>query len=211
MTRGLISAHANISQLMPFLHLPVQSGSDRILASMNRQHSVDEYMRIIENLREARPDLALSSDFIVGYPGETDADFSATLDLVKSIGFAQAYSFKYSPRPGTPAASLSEQVSESVKQSRLTELQELLNSQQLAFNHSFVNKQIPVLFERMGKEPGQISGRSPYMQWVHIGGRSDQVGEIGEVIIADGQAKSLIGNPPTSTQNTIVVNSTFGG
>ena len=168
MDKDLIAAHANVSKLMPHLHLPVQSGSNAILARMNRQHVAEEYLNIIDKLKSARPDIALSSDFIVGYPGETDADFESTLELVDAVGYAQAYSFKYSKRPGTPASDREDQVPEQVKSDRLEALQNLLNRQQLEFNKEFVGKVVPVLFERRGKLPQQIAGRTPYMQAVHV-------------------------------------------
>jgi tRNA-2-methylthio-N6-dimethylallyladenosine synthase len=164
----LIAAHRDVPQIMPFLHLPVQSGSDRILKAMNRRHTAARYHEIIGKLREARPDLALSSDFIVGYPGETDADFQATMDLVCQVGFAMAYSFKYSPRPGTPAADLDDQVPESVKAERLAVLQDELLRQQEAFNAASIGRIMPVLLERDGRHPGQLVGRSPYMQAVSV-------------------------------------------
>jgi tRNA-2-methylthio-N6-dimethylallyladenosine synthase len=164
----LIAAHRDVPQIMPFLHLPVQSGSDRILKAMNRRHTAARYHEIIGKLREARPDLALSSDFIVGYPGETDADFQATMDLVRQVGFAMAYSFKYSPRPGTPAADLDDQVPESVKAERLAVLQDELLRQQEAFNAASIGRIMPVLLERDGRHPGQLVGRSPYMQAVSV-------------------------------------------
>src|SRR5262249_39778070 len=154
-------------ELMPFLHLPVQSGSDRVLAAMNRRHTADDYRRTVGRLREARPDLALSSDFIVGFPGESAAGFAATLDLVREVGFAQAFSFKYSPRPGTPAAAAADQVSEAVKTERLAVLQDLLREQQRAFNAASVGRVLPVLLEKPGRHPGQLIGRSPYLQSVH--------------------------------------------
>jgi len=168
MDEDLIAAHGEVSQLMPHLHLPVQSGSDAILARMNRQHVADDYLRIIDELRATRPDIALSSDFIVGYPGETDADFESTLALVDAVGYAQAYSFKYSKRPGTPASDRDDQVPEQVKSDRLEALQNLLKRQQLEFNNDFVGQMVPVLFERRGKFPNQIAGRTPYMQAVHV-------------------------------------------
>ncbi|MEN3975442.1 tRNA (N6-isopentenyl adenosine(37)-C2)-methylthiotransferase MiaB [Emcibacter sp. SYSU 3D8] len=164
----LIAAHRDVPKIMPFLHLPVQSGSDRILKAMNRRHNAARYHEIIASLRDARPDLALSSDFIVGYPGETDADFEATMDLVRQVGFASAYSFKYSPRPGTPAADLDEQVPEDVKSLRLAALQEELLRQQEAFNTATVGQILPVLLERDGRHPGQLVGRSPFMQAVSV-------------------------------------------
>jgi len=164
----LIFAHRDVASCMPYLHLPVQSGSDRILDAMNRKHTREDYFAIIDRLRAARPDLALSSDFIVGFPGETDEDFEDTLDLVRRVKYAQAYSFKYSPRPGTPAAVLEEQVPEDVKSERLARLQDLLNEQQLAFNEASVGKEMDILLEREGKHPGQLLGRSPYLQAVHV-------------------------------------------
>ena len=164
----LIAAHGEIDKLMPYLHLPVQSGSDRILAAMNRRHTAADYLRIVERLRKARPDLALSSDFIVGFPGESDADFAATLKLVNEVRYAQAYSFKYSPRPGPPAAVEAEQLSEQVKAERLAGLQQLLGEQSTAFNATCVGRDLPVLLERPGRRPGQLVGRSPYMQAVHV-------------------------------------------
>jgi tRNA-2-methylthio-N6-dimethylallyladenosine synthase len=164
----LIAAHAGEEKLMPYLHLPVQSGSDRILAAMNRRHTAADYLKIIERLRRARPDLALSSDFIVGFPGERDSDFAATLKLVNDVGYAQAYSFKYSPRPGTPASVEDNQVSEAVKAERLAGLQQLLGEQAAAFNATCVGRKLPVLLERPGRRPGQLVGRSPYMQAVHV-------------------------------------------
>ncbi|MFQ5347969.1 MAG: tRNA (N6-isopentenyl adenosine(37)-C2)-methylthiotransferase MiaB [Rhodothalassiaceae bacterium] len=167
MNDDLIAAHREVEILMPYLHLPVQSGSDRILAAMNRRHRAADYLRIIDRLRAARPDIAISGDFIVGFPGEGDADFRATLDLVRTVGYAQAYSFKYSPRPGTPAAA-AEQVAEEVKAERLAELQALLAGQQAAFNAQSVGRTVSVLIERPGRHPGQGVGRSPYMQAVHV-------------------------------------------
>jgi len=189
----LIEAHRNVENLMPFLHLPVQSGSNSILKAMNRRHNVDEYLRLVDKLRDARPDIALSSDFIVGFPGETDADFRATLDLVGKVNFVQAYSFKYSARPGTPAADMDGQVIETVKGGRLAELQKLLDGQQLAFNKSCVGKTLPVLFDRRGRLPGQLVGRSPYMQPVHAEVADDLLGAITELSIIEGHANSLSG------------------
>ncbi len=168
MDDALIAAHGTIDELMPYLHLPVQSGSDRILEAMNRRHRAAEYLAVIEKLRAARPDIALSGDFIVGFPGETDEDFEDTLELVRRVGYAQAYSFKYSPRPGTPAADAPAQVREEVKAERLARLQNLLAEQQAAFNASCIGRRFEVLFERRGREPGQWLGRSPYNQAVHL-------------------------------------------
>ena len=182
MDEDLIRAHAEVSQLMPFVHLPVQSGSDRVLAAMNRKHAADDYRRIVDRMRAARPDLALSSDFIVGFPGETDADFAGTLRLVTDIGFAQAYSFKYSPRPGTPAAGIAgRQVPEAVKDERLATLQQLLNAQQTAFNLSMVCRTVPVLLDRRGRRPGQLMGRSPWMQSVPVAASERLFGTVAEV------------------------------
>ncbi|MGE0746966.1 MAG: tRNA (N6-isopentenyl adenosine(37)-C2)-methylthiotransferase MiaB [Rhodospirillales bacterium] len=164
----LIAAHADVAALMPYLHLPVQSGSDRILASMNRQYTAADYRRLVDRLRAARPDLALSSDFIVGHPGETDRDFDATLTLARAVGYAQAYSFKYSPRAGTPAAAQPGQVPEAVKAERLAALQDLLNADQRAFNRATVGRILPVLLDRPGRAPHQLAGRTPYLQAVHL-------------------------------------------
>jgi tRNA-2-methylthio-N6-dimethylallyladenosine synthase len=191
---ALIAAHRDVPALMPFLHLPVQSGSDRVLAAMNRRHTADDYRRLVERLRAARADLAVSSDFIVGFPGETDADFERTLRLIEDVGFAQAYSFHYSPRPGTPAAEYGDQVPDPVKSARLQALQALLNTQQRAFNESMAGKTVPVLFDRRGRAAGQLIGRSPYMQSVHIAGPDDLFGRIADVRINAGFANSLAGD-----------------
>jgi tRNA-2-methylthio-N6-dimethylallyladenosine synthase len=164
----LIAAHRDLPQLMPFLHLPVQSGSDRMLSAMNRKHTADEYRRLVDRLRDARPDLALSSDFIVGHPGETDLDHAATMALVRDIGFAQAFSFKYSPRPGTPAAGAPHQVAEAVKDARLQELQAALRDSQTAFNARAAGTTVPVLVTGPGRRPGQMGGRTPALQPVHF-------------------------------------------
>jgi tRNA-2-methylthio-N6-dimethylallyladenosine synthase len=189
----LIAAHRDVPALMPFLHLPVQSGSDRVLQRMNRRHTADHYRRTVERLRRARPDLALSSDFIVGFPGESEADFAATLDLVRDIAFAQAFSFKYSPRPGTPAASAADQIAEPVKTERLAALQALLHQQQRAFNESCVGRVLPVLFEKPGRHDGQLVGRSPYLQSVHAEAGRERIGEIVPVMIGAAQPNSLAG------------------
>ena len=194
MTEELCQAHRDVDILMPYLHLPVQAGSDRILDAMNRRHTGEEYRRIIEKLRKYRPDLALSGDFIVGFPGETEQDFEDTLQLVRDVEYAQAYSFKYSPRPGTPAAALENQmVPEDVKSERLQRLQALLNEQQLRFNRSFEGKTIPVLLEREGKKDGQLIGRSPFMQSVFLQSPPHRIGRIAEVTIEEGNANSLRG------------------
>jgi tRNA-2-methylthio-N6-dimethylallyladenosine synthase len=189
----LIDAHRDLSGLMPYLHLPVQSGSDRILHAMNRKHTADDYRRTVDRLRTARPDLALSSDFIVGHPGESEADFEATMALVREIRFAQAYSFKYSPRPGTPAAAASMQVAEADKDRRLQSLQALLREQQLAFNASCVGLTLPVLFTGPGRHPGQMAGRSPYLQPVHVNGPASLAGTEVPVEILAALSNSLSG------------------
>jgi tRNA-2-methylthio-N6-dimethylallyladenosine synthase len=176
MDDDLVAAHRDVPALMPFLHLPVQSGSDRILAAMNRKHSARDYVGIVERLRAARPDIALSSDFIVGHPGETEADFRATLDLIREVGFAQAFSFKYSPRPGTPAAGAPSQVPEEDKDRRLQELQALLREQQTRFNRSCVGLTVPVLLTGLGRHPGQVGGRTPWLQPVHLDASPDLIG-----------------------------------
>jgi tRNA-2-methylthio-N6-dimethylallyladenosine synthase len=176
---------------MPFLHLPVQSGSDRILAAMNRQHRAEDYLDKVAALRRARPDIALSSDFIVGFPGETEADFEGTLALVEEVGFAQAYSFKYSARPGTPSAALPQQVPDAVKAERLERLQALLARQQQAFNRRMLGLRVPVLFERAGRHPGQLVGRSPWLQAVHVAGPAALVGRIREAEIEAVEPHSL--------------------
>ncbi|MBV8096692.1 MAG: tRNA (N6-isopentenyl adenosine(37)-C2)-methylthiotransferase MiaB [Acetobacteraceae bacterium] len=196
MDASLVAAHKDVSILMPYLHLPVQSGSDRILRLMNRKHTASDYLRIVTRLREARPDLALSSDFIVGHPGETDGDFAATLELVRHVGYAQAYSFKYSPRPGTPAASM-KQVPETEKDRRLQELQALLREQQSQFNRSCVGESMSVLFTGPGRHPGQIVGRSPFLQAVHISGPEGLIGTEAPVKITASLPNSLAATPIT--------------
>lgn len=193
MNDELIDAHREQPKLMPFLHLPVQSGSDRILGMMNRRHSADDYRRLVDRLRRARPDLSLSSDFIVGFPGESDRDFAETLRLVTDVSYSQAYSFKYSPRPGTPGAMLNPQVPESVKDERLATLQLLIHEQQLSFNLGTVGRVLPVLLERLGRYPGQVVGRTPYMQAVHLGAPASLLGRIATVRIIGAHANSLAG------------------
>ncbi len=193
MSDDLIDAHANFNKLMPFLHLPVQSGSDRILATMNRKHTAAHYVRLIERVRAARAGIAVSSDFIVGFPGETDQEFEETLDLVREVTFAQAFSFKYSPRPGTPAASSDQHIPEDVKTERLTRLQVLLEVQQTAFNTQMRGKTLPVLFERPGRRPGQLIGRSPYLQLVHADLGSESIGQILPIDIRSATQLSLSG------------------
>jgi tRNA-2-methylthio-N6-dimethylallyladenosine synthase len=193
MDEALIAAHAEEPKLMPYLHLPVQAGSDRVLAAMNRQHRATDYLRLVERLRAARPDLALSSDFIVGFPGESEADFEATLQLVEAVGYAQAYSFKYSARPGTPAAAMPNQVPEPVKVERLARLQTLLGRQQRAFNKACIGRTMPVLFDRPGRRAGQLVGRSPYLQAVHVEAGTAHMGALAEVRIETATLNSLGG------------------
>ena len=191
MDDALIAAHGDLPQLMPMLHLPVQSGADGVLAAMNRGHTADDFRRIVDRLRAARPDLAFSSDFIVGHPGESDADHAATLALVREIGFASAYTFKYSPRPGTPAARAPYQVPEAVKDARLRELQALMVEQQLAFNNSRIGAQFEVLITGPGRHPGQIAGRSPWLQAVHAEGPETLTGQVVRVEAIAASANSL--------------------
>ena len=193
MADDLVAAHRDEPKLMPFLHLPVQSGSDRILAAMNRKHTAKDYRTLLDRIRAARPDIAVSTDIIVGFPGETDQDFAATLELVRAIDFAQAFSFKYSPRPGTPAAKLEAQVPEALKAARLAELQALLDSQQTRFNANFVGRTLPVLFERKGRREGQLVGRSPYLQLVHAEAEAAMLGRIIPVEIGTAGQNSLAG------------------
>jgi len=193
MDEALIAAHGEVEALMPYLHLPVQSGSDRVLKAMNRAHTAESYLRLIEKIRGVRPDIAISGDFIVGFPGETDAEFEATLQLVGDIGYAGAFSFKYSRRPGTPAAALPGQVAEAVKDERLARLNALLETQQSAFNARQVGRVLPVLFEKPGRHPGQIIGRSPYLQSVHVTAPDRLIGEIVPVRIASAARNSLAG------------------
>src|SRR5215217_2102808 len=189
----LIAAHRDLPAVMPYLHLPVQSGSDRILDAMNRKHTGDEYRRLIERIRGAQPNLALSSDFIVGFPGETDAEFEETMRLVADVGFASSFSFKYSPRPGTPAAEIEAQVSEAVKAERLARLQNLLEMQRQAFNHGTVGQTLDVLLEKPGRHPGQMAGKSPYLQPVQFQSDRHQIGEIVTVRIMQAGSNSLFG------------------
>ena len=194
MSDDLIAAHADIPQMMPFLHLPVQSGSDRILAKMNRKHTAAEYVDLIARVRKARPDIALSSDFIVGFPGETDQDVEDTIRLIQAVGYAQAFSFKYSPRPGTPAAGHGEQVEDAVKSERLLRLQAVLEAQQMAFNARSLGGVLPVLIERKGRQPGELVGRSPYLQLVHVRAAGDDlVGRTANVAVNETRRVSLSG------------------
>ena len=193
MEDDLIAAHRDLPQVMPFLHLPVQAGSDRILAAMNRKHTADEYRRLIERVRKARPDIALSSDFIVGFPGETEADFAETLRLVEDIGFASSYTFKYSPRPGTPAAELEHQIAPEEMSERLQRLQERVEHHRQAFNHAMVGRTVDVLLERAGRHPGQLAGKSPYLQAVQIDTKANQIGDMVKVLIERAGSNSLFG------------------
>lgn len=199
---ALIEAHRDVPQLMPYLHLPVQSGSDRILKAMNRRHNADEYRRLVDKLRAAQPNIGLSSDFIVGFPGESDRDFGDTMKLIEDIGYIQAYSFKYSPRPGTPAAVNEIQVPEDVKSERLAQLQALVNQQQQEFNASCVGTTQSVLLERPGRKPGQLIGRSPYMQAVHVLAPNEMMGKIIELEIEAAHANSLSGVVVDSQSDT---------
>jgi tRNA-2-methylthio-N6-dimethylallyladenosine synthase len=191
MTEGLIAAHGEIAELMPYLHLPVQAGSDRILAAMNRSHSVDSYLRVIERVRAARPDIAISGDFIVGFPGESEEDFQATLDLIHQTRYAMAYSFKYSRRPGTPAATMDGQISEEVMHDRLQRLQALLNEQQHAFNAATVGQTTRLLLERKGKLDGQLIGKTPWLQSAHVIAPGLAIGDMVEVEILSAGPNSL--------------------
>jgi tRNA-2-methylthio-N6-dimethylallyladenosine synthase len=191
MDEDLISAHAEVPALMPFLHLPVQSGSDRILAAMNRRHTAAHYLSIVDRLRAARPDIALSSDFIVGHPGETEADFEATMELIRAVRFSQAFSFKYSSRPGTPAAGAPNQVPEAEKDRRLYALQALLREQQAEFNAGCVGKTVKVLVASPGRHPGQVMGKSPWLQPVHFIGPQNAIGTEIPVHIAAAHTNSL--------------------
>jgi len=195
MTEGLIAAHGDVEKLMPFLHLPVQSGSDRILKAMNRSHSRDSYMRILDRVRAVRPDIAFSGDFIVGFPGETDADFEDTLSLVREVGHAQAYSFKYSPRPGTPAADMADQIPMEIMDERLQRLQAQIVADQTAFNDRTVGRTTDVLLERPGKFDGQLIGKSPWLQSVHVLAPDLSIGDIVTVQITDSGPLSLKGEP----------------
>jgi tRNA-2-methylthio-N6-dimethylallyladenosine synthase len=195
MTEGLIAAHGDVEKLMPFLHLPVQSGSDRILKAMNRSHSRDSYLRILDRVRTVRPDIAFSGDFIVGFPGETEDDFEDTMRLVREVGHAQAYSFKYSPRPGTPAADMADQIPMEIMDERLQRLQAQIVADQTAFNRNTVGKTCDVLLERPGKFAGQLIGKSPWLQSVHVLAPELSIGNIVSVQITDSGPLSLKGEP----------------
>ena len=194
MTEGLIDAHGKVDKLMPYIHLPVQSGDNNVLKAMNRKYSAENYMKIIDKLKNVRENMAFSSDFIVGFPGETKQAFNNTLKLVHDVNYCQAYSFKYSRRPGTPGSILQGQVSEEVKTERLAELQNILNEQQLNFNRKFIGKKFDILLERKGKKDNQLVGKSPYMQAVHVLSKDHKIGDIVKTHILDADKNSLEGN-----------------
>jgi tRNA-2-methylthio-N6-dimethylallyladenosine synthase len=193
MDDDLIAAHAELPELMPYVHLPVQSGSDRILAAMNRRHTRKDYLHVIARLRAGRSDLAFTSDFIVGFPGETEADFRDTLTLIDEIGFAGAYSFMYSARPGTPAACMDDQVASEEKSERLQRLQAVITRHQRGFNAGFAGNTIDVLLEKPGRLPGQLVGRSPYLQAVQVMAPAKLVGSVQRVTITEVGSNSLFG------------------
>ena len=195
MSDGLIAAHGEVDKLMPFLHLPVQSGNDRILKAMNRSHSVESYLRIIDRVRTVRPDIALSGDFIVGFPGETDAEFEDTIKIVEQVRYAQCYSFKYSPRPGTPAAGMDGQVPAEVMDDRLARLQAAINRHQVEFNATTVGRRTEILLERKGRHPGQLIGKTPWLQSVHVTAPELFIGDMVEVDIISAGPNSLAGQP----------------
>ena len=196
MSDALIAAHGEVEKLMPYLHLPVQSGSNRILKAMNRSHTAETYLAILAKVREARPDIALSGDFIVGFPGETEEDFTATLNLVDEVGYASAYSFKYSPRPGTPAATMEDQIAPEVMDERLQRLHDRINTHQIAFNRASIGRETGVLIERKGRYPGQMIGKSPWLQSVHV--ESDATpGDIVEVTLTSAGPNSMSGSLTT--------------
>lgn len=192
MDDALIASHGEVEELMPYLHLPVQSGSNRVLKAMNRSHSAESYLRIIDKMRAARPDIALSGDFIVGFPGETDAEFNETLNIVDAVGYASAYSFKYSPRPGTPAAVMEDQIERDVMDERLQRLQELIGKHQKAFNDAKVGADTQILIEREGREPGQMIGKSPWLQSVHVD-TAARPGDIIDVTLTGAGPRSMLG------------------
>ena len=198
MSDDLIGTHGTNSKLMPYLHLPIQSGSNRVLNAMNRGHTTEDYLKLIERLRSACPSIALTSDFIVGFPSETDKEFDQTLDIVRAVNYASAFSFKYSPRPGTPAAKNPKQIPENVKAERLVRLQNLLTSQQVAFNQACVGLTLPVLIEKPGRQDGQMIGRSPYLQSVHLDIGNDTVGHIVSAKIIAVGPNSLSGQYATT-------------
>ncbi len=199
----LIAAHRDLAVLMPFLHLPVQSGSDRVLRAMNRRHGASAYVDLVAKVRAARPDIALSSDFIVGFPGETDADFEATLALIRAVGFASTFSFKYSPRPGTPAADRPDQVSPPVMAERLARLQALVEDQRRTFNAATLGRTLDVLLERRGRHPGQLTGKSPYLQQVQVEGSEVLIGEVTPVTIVALGSNSLFAMPTPRAEGSV--------
>ena len=192
-TDEMIAAHRNIEKLMPYIHLPIQSGSDTILKAMNRRYTTEQYLAVVEKLRVARPDIAISSDFIVGFPGETDADFQKTLDIVEKVSYAASFSFKYSPRPGTPASLMKGQIPEKIKTERLAVLQDLILSKQKQYNQKSVGKTLPVLFTDKGRRAGQLNGYSPYLQNVNVTADSSLLGQIVDVKIDGATASCLSG------------------
>ena len=196
----LIAAHRDLGKLMPYLHLPVQSGSDRILKAMNRRHTRDDYLRLVERIKAARPDMAMSGDFIVGFPGETDADFEDTLALVREVSYASAYTFKYSPRPGTPGAGMDDQVPETVKAERLERLLALVTEQMRGFARASVGRTMDVLLEKPGRLPGQLGGRSPYLQAVHVEASETLLGTIQRVEITGAGNNSISGRIVTDSE-----------
>ena len=204
MSDELIEAHRDNEKLMPYLHLPVQSGSDAILAAMNRRHSRAEYLRLIERIKSVRPDMALSGDFIVGFPGETDADFEDTMSIVREVGYASAYTFKYSIRPGTPGATMSDQVAEAVKAERLGRLNELVTAQMRGFGRDCVGRTLDVLLERPGRMPGQLGGRSPYLQAVHLEAPTELIGTVQPVLIIGAGNNSIEGKIVTHAERNPV-------
>jgi len=202
MDEDLIQAHGDVEKLMPFLHLPVQHGSDKMLKAMNRKHTADDYRRIIERLRDVRPDLAMSSDFIVGFPGETDEDHRELLRLVEDINYAMCYSFKYSPRPGTPGAKMGGIVPEKIKSERLQELQALLNKQQIEFNQTMVGQTVPILFDRKGSREGQLLGKTPHMQSTYVVANERLFGQTVDVEIEKAHPNGLSGSIITTETTT---------
>ncbi len=193
MSDNLLAAHGEINKLMPYLHLPLQAGSDRILRAMNRKHTFEDFRNIVKKLRSVRPDIALSSDFIVGFPGESELDFQKTMQAVEEIGFASSFSFKYSPRPGTPGAAMAGQVDESVKSDRLARLQNLLYSQQTKFNQSMIGRVLDILVESKGRDNNELFGRAPYLQGTHFSGTEEMIGKIVKVEITEAGQNSLRG------------------
>jgi len=200
MTEGLIRAHAEVGKLMPFLHLPVQSGNDRILKVMNRNHTTASYLAVIDRVYAARPDIAVSGDFIVGFPGETEAEFANTLHIVEQVGYAQAYSFKYSSRPGTPAATMADQIAPDVMDERLQRLQSVINAQQMAFNSRHVGTTTEILLERKGRLAGQLIGKTPWLQSVHVTDADAKIGDMIHVHIDSTGPNSLAGRPVTAKE-----------